>query len=239
MNGTTGIAVGMATNVPPHNLNEVCTELIKLLDNEDISNAQLCRYVKGPDFPTGGQILNSADELKEIYRKVEANKSGQVASYIPQLSRVNPDQFAVSICTVDGQRFSLGDSEVEFCLQSVSKPINYCLALEEHGEALVHKHVGREPSGRGFNELTLNKEGLPHNPLINSGAIMSCSLVKPHSDIADRFENGQAFDDFFVWINGENFVTAAEESTNGFVAEFVAVVGGADDCDGFHGLIMV
>src|SRR5207237_3146718 len=68
VNGTTGIAVGMATNIPPHNLNEVCTALIKLLDNEDISNAQLCRYVKGPDFPTGGQILNSPDELKEIYK---------------------------------------------------------------------------------------------------------------------------------------------------------------------------
>ncbi|MGE0448948.1 MAG: DNA topoisomerase (ATP-hydrolyzing) subunit A [Vicinamibacterales bacterium] len=68
VNGTTGIAVGMATNIPPHNLGEVCTALVKLLDNEDISNAQLCRYVKGPDFPTGGQILNSSDELKEIYR---------------------------------------------------------------------------------------------------------------------------------------------------------------------------
>jgi DNA gyrase subunit A len=68
VNGTTGIAVGMATNVPPHNLNEVCTALIKLLDNEDLSSAQLCRYIKGPDFPTGGQILNSQDELKEIYK---------------------------------------------------------------------------------------------------------------------------------------------------------------------------
>jgi DNA gyrase subunit A len=72
VNGTTGIAVGMATNVPPHNLNEVCTAAVKFLDkltsDEEISSAQLCRYVKGPDFPTGGQILNSADELKEIYR---------------------------------------------------------------------------------------------------------------------------------------------------------------------------
>ena len=67
-NGATGIAVGMATNIPPHNLTEVCIALAKLLDNEDITNAQLCRYVKGPDFPTGGQILNSPDELKEIYR---------------------------------------------------------------------------------------------------------------------------------------------------------------------------
>ena len=68
VNGTTGIAVGMATNVPPHNLSEVCTALVKLLDNPDLSSVQLCRYVKGPDFPTGGQVLNSADELKEIYR---------------------------------------------------------------------------------------------------------------------------------------------------------------------------
>jgi DNA gyrase subunit A len=68
VNGATGIAVGMATNIPPHNLTEVCQALIKLLDNPDLSVAQLCRWVKGPDFPTGGQILNSADEMKEIYR---------------------------------------------------------------------------------------------------------------------------------------------------------------------------
>jgi len=68
VNGTTGIAVGMATNIPPHNLGEVCTALVKLLDNEDIGNAQLSRYIKGPDFPTGGQILNSPEELKQIYK---------------------------------------------------------------------------------------------------------------------------------------------------------------------------
>src|SRR5581483_6966021 len=68
VNGTTGIAVGMATNIPPHNLVEVCTALVKLLDTEEIGNAQLCRYIKGPDFPTGGQVLNSPEELKQIYR---------------------------------------------------------------------------------------------------------------------------------------------------------------------------
>ena len=68
VNGATGIAVGMATNIPPHNLGEVCTALIKLLDNDEIGNAQLCRYIKGPDFPTGGQILNSPDEIKAIYK---------------------------------------------------------------------------------------------------------------------------------------------------------------------------
>ena len=68
INGATGIAVGMATNIPPHNLTEVCTALIKLLDNPDLSSVQLCRYIKGPDFPTGAQMLNSAEEIKEIYK---------------------------------------------------------------------------------------------------------------------------------------------------------------------------
>src|SRR5918994_1772168 len=68
INGATGIAVGMATNIPPHNLNEVCTALIKLLENPDLTSVQLCRYIKGPDFPTGGQMLNSPDELKKIYK---------------------------------------------------------------------------------------------------------------------------------------------------------------------------
>jgi len=68
VNGATGIAVGMATNIPPHNLGEVCTALVKLLDNEELTTAQLCRWIKGPDFPTGGVILNTPDELKEIYR---------------------------------------------------------------------------------------------------------------------------------------------------------------------------
>src|SRR3954447_24597080 len=68
INGATGIAVGMATNIPPHNLSEVCAALVKLLDNPDLTSVQLCLYVKGPDFPTGGQMLNSSEELKQIYK---------------------------------------------------------------------------------------------------------------------------------------------------------------------------
>jgi DNA gyrase subunit A len=68
INGATGIAVGMATNIPPHNLGEVCTALIKLLDDPDLTSVRLCKFVKGPDFPTGGEMLNSPEELKEIYK---------------------------------------------------------------------------------------------------------------------------------------------------------------------------
>lgn len=68
INGATGIAVGMATSIPPHNLHEVCTALVKFIENPELSSVQLCKWVKGPDFPTGGQILNSQDELKQIYK---------------------------------------------------------------------------------------------------------------------------------------------------------------------------
>jgi DNA gyrase subunit A len=68
LNGATGIAVGMATNIPPHNLDEVCQALIRLIEDPELTSAQLARTVKGPDFPTGGQILNTREELRDIYK---------------------------------------------------------------------------------------------------------------------------------------------------------------------------
>jgi DNA gyrase subunit A len=71
VNGATGIAVGMATNIPPHNLDEVCTAAIRLLDalveGKQLSNRDLCRTVKGPDFPTGGLIVSTAEEIRQVY----------------------------------------------------------------------------------------------------------------------------------------------------------------------------
>ncbi|MFI5396190.1 MAG: DNA topoisomerase (ATP-hydrolyzing) subunit A [Candidatus Binatia bacterium] len=67
INGSTGIAVGMATNIPPHNLNEVIEALVAMIHDPDISNKELCKIIKGPDFPTGGEILNSRGELRSIY----------------------------------------------------------------------------------------------------------------------------------------------------------------------------
>ena len=69
VNGATGIAVGMATNIPPHNLREVCNALLKLLRDPEIKDFQLVANdaVQGPDFPTGGKIINTKEELREIY----------------------------------------------------------------------------------------------------------------------------------------------------------------------------
>jgi glutaminase len=135
-----------------------------------------------PDFAAlTADITRMHDELLPV-------RSGAVADYIPQLRRVAPDQLAIAVCTVDGQRFAVGDATTAFCLQSVSKTVSYCLALEEHGTDAVHQHTGREPSGRSFNELALNPKGLPHNPMVNAGAIMTASLIRPEADIADRFD---------------------------------------------------
>ena len=70
LNGSAGIAVGMATNIPPHNLGEVCNALLKVLEDPEIKDYQLVANdaVRGPDFPTGGQVLNTRDELREIYK---------------------------------------------------------------------------------------------------------------------------------------------------------------------------
>jgi len=128
-------------------------------------------------------------EITQIFNATKGNKGGKVADYIPQLARVNAEQYAVSICTIDGQRFSFGDYRKRFCLQSICKPINYCIAHEELDEETVHNHIGREPSGRSFNEMALNNDLLPHNPLINSGAIMCSSLIQRDLNVADRFEH--------------------------------------------------
>ncbi|MBC61855.1 MAG: glutaminase A [Zetaproteobacteria bacterium] len=135
-----------------------------------------------PDF------TSFSNEIKDIYKKTRTNNQGKVADYIPQLKRVDPGMYGISVCTIDGQRYSIGDTNEYFCVQSTCKPINYCIALDDLGEDFVHKHVGHEPSGKGFNELTLNDRGLPHNPMINSGAIMTSSMLKPNLNIADRFD---------------------------------------------------
>lgn len=126
--------------------------------------------------------------IDDIYNKILPLQGGKVADYIPQLSRVNPDQCGVSICSIDGQRYDIGDTHTNFSIQSCCKTINYGIILEDLGEDVVHSYIGREPSGQSFNELTLNKKGLPHNPLINSGAIMASSLIKQNLQPSERFE---------------------------------------------------
>ena len=69
LNGTTGIAVGMATDIPPHNLREVANACIHLLEEPEATTAQLMKFIKGPDLPTGAEIISPRADLKEFYEK--------------------------------------------------------------------------------------------------------------------------------------------------------------------------
>jgi len=128
------------------------------------------------------------DSIDIIYEKTKNNNNGKLADYIPQLKNVNEELYGISICTIDGQIYNKGDYENEFCVQSCSKPITYLIASELNGQDYIHNFVGREASGRNFNELCLSNEKIPHNPLINSGAIMCCSLIDYKNSLANRFD---------------------------------------------------
>ncbi|GIY01571.1 glutaminase kidney isoform, mitochondrial [Caerostris darwini] len=130
--------------------------------------------------------------IEDFYWKCKVNTGGKVASYIPQLAKYNPDYWGVSICTVDGQRCSIGDTEIPFTIQSSGKPMNYAIALSELGSDIVHQYVGQEPSGRMFNELVLDYNKKPHNPMVNAGAIVVCSLllyiIEPEMRVSEKFD---------------------------------------------------
>ena len=123
--------------------------------------------------------------ILDIYQKISKITDGHVADYIPQLARIDPNKCGISISTIDGQQYSIGDVNESFC--SVLLCFNYALALEENGLDEVHHYVGREPSGED-SMLVLNKYNKPHNPLINSGAIMTSSLIQREAVPADRFD---------------------------------------------------
>jgi len=128
-------------------------------------------------------------QIDDVYWKCRTNTEGKVANYIPQLSKYNPDYWGVSLCTIDGQRHSVGDVDVPFTMQSSGKPLMYALAIKEHGADHGHKYVGHEPSGESFNSIKLNPENKPHNPLINAGAIVVTSLLHQGRSPAERFDH--------------------------------------------------
>ncbi|XP_065817612.1 glutaminase kidney isoform, mitochondrial isoform X2 [Labrus bergylta] len=142
-------------------------------------------------------------QIDQMYESAQQQETGQVADYIPQLAKFSPDLWGVSVCTIDGQRHSVGDTKVPFCLQSCVKPLEYAIAVHEFGSEHVHNFVGKEPSGFKFNKLSLNDDLKPHNPMVNAGAIVISSLIKPHSKKAQRFDYVM---DFLKSMAGTEFV---------------------------------
>ena len=116
--------------------------------------------------------------LEDLYARFKDLTSGEVATYIPELGRANPDDFAIAIATVDGSVYSVGAANREFTIQSISKPFVFGLALDDAGLDAVSARVGVEPSGEAFNAISLEPgTGRPRNPMINAGAIATTALI--------------------------------------------------------------
>uniref|UniRef100_A0A8C8D0N9 glutaminase n=1 Tax=Oncorhynchus tshawytscha TaxID=74940 RepID=A0A8C8D0N9_ONCTS len=127
-----------------------------------------------------------ASNMDQLYYSTQRQEGGHVADYIPQLAKFSPNLWGVSLCTVDGQRHSAGDTKVPFCLQSCVKPLEYAIAVHEIGTEHVHRYVGKEPSG--LNSLhSVNTKLLQHKNTVLKGFPSSSSL-QPNSNKAERFD---------------------------------------------------
>ena len=116
--------------------------------------------------------------IDDAHEKYQPINEGQVATYIPELGKANPDLFGIALATSTGRLFEVGDTEHPFTIQSISKPLTFGMALEALGHTSVSKYVGVEPSGDRFNAISLQHEtNRPHNPMINAGAITVTALL--------------------------------------------------------------
>jgi glutaminase len=142
------------------------------------------------DAPSRGGGIPSPIEryLHRLHERHAELRSGEVATYIPELGKADPEWFGVCLATTDGRLYEVGDTRQPFTIQSISKPLTYGLALEDQRHEAVLKKVGVEPSGDAFNSISLDPHtGRPLNPMINAGAIATAGLVAGRS-AEDRFE---------------------------------------------------
>lgn len=140
-----------------------------------------------PPFPTamvnpvsiGSSLVQQlVDQLLEDLRHCS---EGDVADYIPELAKADPDDFGIVLATADGRLYAAGDADKPFTIQSISKPFMYGLALQLLSPAHMKAKVGVEPSGDAFNAISLDPySGIPRNPMINAGAIATASQVWQH-----------------------------------------------------------
>jgi glutaminase len=117
--------------------------------------------------------------LERVHQKLKHLDEGEVAAYIPELQKADPDLFGLSIATLDGHVYGAGDDEETFTIQSISKAFVYGLALDDHGIEFVEPRVGVEPSGDAFNSIVMDeRHNRPPNPMVNAGAIVCTSMVR-------------------------------------------------------------
>src|SRR5437016_2085876 len=125
--------------------------------------------------------------LNACHAEFAGETSGAVADYIPELGKADPAHFGISLATLDGHVYEVGDTQIPFTIQSMSKPFVFALALDTLGATRVESVIGVEPSGDPFNSIRLNAENHPFNPMVNAGAI-ACSGLIHEAKGGDTFE---------------------------------------------------
>ncbi|WOD38545.1 glutaminase A [Nodosilinea sp. E11] len=143
--------------------------------------------------------------LEQLYHEFKGLNDGQLATYIPELARANPDWFGISLVTLDGRTYEVGDVAQKFTIQSISKVFVYGMVLEDYGREKLLKKVGVEPTGDPFNSLIRLDEDSkrPENPMVNAGAIATTGLISGHHP-ADRLN--RMLDMFQRYVGNEVFV---------------------------------
>ena len=123
--------------------------------------------------------MNYQKIFSNIYNhlKNEPN-TGHVATYIPELSHINPDQFGVHLTDINQQGFAFGDAETKFSIQSIGKVFSFVMAYA-HVKSRIWERMDLEPAGTPFNSLVQLEydKGIPRNPFINAGAIVVCDIL--------------------------------------------------------------
>ena len=128
---------------------------------------------------TSSFVSPISEQLEALHRELSGITEGEVATYIPELMKANPEWFGICVVTTNGGAYEVGDSRQTFTIQSISKPFVYGLALEDQGREAVLAKIGVEPTGDAFNSISLDPgTGRPRNPMINAGAIASTGLIE-------------------------------------------------------------
>lgn len=120
--------------------------------------------------------------LKKVYEEVKSGEnSGKLASYIPDLAKVDPEKFGVYLNAVDGGTYGLGDYTEKFSIQSIAKVLSLTMAYQILGKN-IWERIGVEPSGTSFNSLVQLEadKGIPRNPFVNAGALVICDILITH-----------------------------------------------------------
>lgn len=166
-------------------------------------------------------VTASPKDIKEtlhvLYNKYKNTHIGHNADYIPELSHIDPNLFGIVVMNVNGDFWAIGDTEVPFAIESISKPFVYALALQDNGNKLITDKVGLDATGHAFNSVIAIEESPHHiqNPLVNAGAIQTTSFIKgANSDEKwQRVLNFlQDLSDFKLYLGGS--VYKSESRTN-------------------------